>query len=527
MFDLKTVLGNWLEEWIPRKSRKKDYNPRLENPFIANQMDVDALRGVLASAEMGNTRDLFALYRDVLISDTHLQCEWGKRKLAVLGDAISILPVDKTNQADVQAAKVIQDLVALKKKEIILGCNHLLNGHLWPLAVMEKVFKTSTRPGLRYELDRLVVVPYQDLDYTTDPMGGLRLWKLDPGTGTLSGTTEAPDPNRYIVHRGHLFTDVADFWGGPFRALLFWWLMGAMDRDWWARFLERYGSPFLVGKYDASDDAARKILTRAFNAATKIFGLVVSKETQVDMIQAASQQTGEAFDKFLDRCNGEKSKLILGQASSAEQGSSGLNGGENKQHESVRQDIRQYDQQALGLTLEEQLFRQYLDINGYSGSVQMTWGGVSPQEQAALGTLMQSLATAGLEPTDDGVSSLSERLAIPLQRRAMPAAAPGGAPFGVSSLFPLAVPAIVEEGHRSIDRIAANGAVDLSQAFRGSLAPIRRIIIESNSANECSARIASYYSDWNPERLASLIEEALVAYAANGAVSRTHLPSKA
>ncbi len=79
---------------------------------------------------------------------------------------------------------------------------------------------------------------------------------------------------------------------------------------------------------------------------------------------------------------------------------------------------------------------------------------------------------------------------------------------------------LVDLGNLSVDRIAANGAADLSQAFRGSLAPIRRIILESKSAEECSARVAAYYADWNPERLVPIIEQALIAFAANGAASR-------
>ena len=71
-----------------------------------------------------------------------------------------------------------------------------------------------------------------------------------------------------------------------------------------------------------------------------------------------------------------------------------------------------------------------------------------------------------------------------------------------------------------MDQIAANGSTELAQAFRGSLAPVRRIILESRSANECEARLREFYADWRPDKLAGLIEEALVAYAANGAVSR-------
>jgi hypothetical protein len=96
---------------------------------------------------------------------------------------------------------------------------------------------------------------------------------------------------------------------------------------------------------------------------------------------------------------------------------------------------------------------------------------------------------------------------------------PSNTPFSI-----LAAPAPVTAGHALIDRIAANGAADLSQAFRGSLAPVRRIILESRSSSECEARLREFYADWNPAKLSALTEEALIAYAANGAVSRAAAP---
>ena len=512
---VRELLQDWLESWIPRTPKKKVYNFRGEPGFAANRMDVDNMRGVLAAAEVGDTRELFALYRDVMISDSHLQTEFGKRKLAVLGDPISVQPGDKTKPEDVASQKAIEAMIDGGRENFIHACNHLLDGHLWPVSVLEKIYKPSTKQGLRFELAKLISVPHLDLDYTS---GFLQLWELDPNSGYITGRREEPNPNRYIVHRGHLL-QMADFWGGPFRCVLFWWLMGAMDRDWWARFLDRYGAPFIVGKYAPADDAARNILARAFQAATKIFGLVVSKSTEVQLLQAATSQTGDAFKMFLDVCNDEKSKLILGQTSSAKQSEGGLSNSGNKQHESVRQDIRQYDQMILSLTIEQQLFRPYLDINGFTGATpRLIWGGVSNEEQAALGDMVLKFAQAGLEPTDDGISTLSERVAFPLQRKAVPALVPG--PFSAPLLL-TAGDRLVVAGNASVDRVASNGAADLSQAFRGSLAPVRRIVANSSSAQECEARLREFYADWRPEKLAGMIEEALVVYAANGAASRS------
>ena len=109
------------------------------------------------------------------------------------------------------------------------------------------------------------------------------------------------------------------------RSLVFWWFFGAMDRESWARFIDRYGSP--LGKYDQADDESRTVLERAFNQATKLFGVVISKETEVELMQASAAPTGEAFEKFHDIACREKSKLIVGQTGSQNTKSTGLGSG--------------------------------------------------------------------------------------------------------------------------------------------------------------------------------------------------------
>ena len=66
-------------------------------------LDADRLQMILRSAIGGGTRWLFALYRDMIITCAHMQAELGKRKLAVLGDVMNVVPLDKTNADDVAA----------------------------------------------------------------------------------------------------------------------------------------------------------------------------------------------------------------------------------------------------------------------------------------------------------------------------------------------------------------------------------------------------------------------------------------
>jgi hypothetical protein len=81
------------------------------------------------------------------------------------------------------------------------------------------------------------------------------------------------------------------------RSILFWWLLATMDREWWARFLDRYGSPFLLGTYPRGDADSRSVMERAFALAVKLGGLVVSADTKVELSQAAATASRPAAQR--------------------------------------------------------------------------------------------------------------------------------------------------------------------------------------------------------------------------------------
>jgi phage gp29-like protein len=495
-------LPQLFDKLIPTK-KATAVNDRFEPTFIANLMDVDRVHQILRNAEAGDTEDLFALYRDMVLADAHLQTEFGKRKLGVLGDALAVLPNSKNNALDGAAAEAVKRMID-DCPAFIRGCMHLLDSTLYPVAVVEKIYRAT--PDGRYELADLIPVPHRLLDFKD---GTLKIHETDAQGMKLSGSFTPPTA-RYIVHRGHLLS-TPDNWGGPMRSLVFWWLLSAMDRDWWARFLERFGAPFILAKYDTNDNAARSKLTMALSAATRLFGLVVSKGTEAELIQATANQSGEAFERFHAVCNREKSKLILGQTLSADAQSTGMGSGVAKGQSAVREDIRQFDALMLGTTLRQQLARQFLEINRIPGDPpRIVWSPDASEISESTGTLIANLAQAGVELTDDALQVLGERIGLEVRRRA-PAAISA---FAASPHAPNAAVLADKAG----DHIAGDGAATLARAFRGSLAPIRKIILDSTSSEDCEQRIREFYADWSPERLAPLVEEALVAYAANGAV---------
>jgi hypothetical protein len=422
-----------------------------EMPNLSGNATVSSIQSALRAAEGGETRELFGLYRDLTAGGSHIQAEFNKRKLAMLAQPKSVLPADKAKAEDVKAAAAVTQMIA-DCENWNDGITHLLDSCLWPVAVVEKIFRPvepgepAAVLGLKFTLKRLEIVnptllcfrkPYQSGwraagKMPASPSGvvtadawepDLRFWTTDEEGRILFDyeRTYSADRVRHVVHRGHLLVGMRDCWGGPMRAIVFWWLLSVLARDWFGRGMERWGSPFPVGRTDAKNPAAVDMLREAFSLSTKVGGLVVDHETQVELKEIAASGMADAYEKFLNVCNREISKVIVGQTASAEAQSTGLGSSVGDLHSDVRQDIRMFDQMRMGDTLKSQLFRQCLAVNGIQANVpDIVWGGLSDEDAKALAEVLNILSTAGFEPTDEAIPTLSERLGFEIQRKAPP-----------------------------------------------------------------------------------------------------------
>ncbi len=402
---------------------------RNELPITASNLDVDQVASILRQSEQGNSTLFWRLCRTVVLQDAHIQSELFKRKNAVLGDPLTVTPWDKNNPADVEAATAVE-LMLLNSPDIFNINAHLLDATLYPLSIAEKVFATAdpSAPelGRRFSIAELVPVPYRLIGWDQDGN------PIVTDKEQFAGFQSAPpiDTSRYIIHRGHMLS-APDRFGGPMRSIFFLWLLSAMATTWWARYLERYGSPFIVGRVDGSDDNDRRILESAIAYSTQLGGLVVSNVSQVELKESA-KDSGAGFESFKAHCRREISRLILGQTLSSEASPTGLGSGTADLQGDVRSDIRRFDARCLGETLRNQLVTQWLDLNGYTGRPPtITFAEDTTEEVKRTADLLQSLAAAGIEPTDDALTPLSERLGFPIQRKA---AAPAYSPFAAEGV---------------------------------------------------------------------------------------------
>jgi phage gp29-like protein len=276
----------------------------------------------------------------------------------------------------------------------------------------------------------------------------------------------------------------------------------------------------LVGKYDQSDDESRIILEQAFQFASRLGAVVISRQTDVEIKEAMSKSGGEGFELFHKVCQREKSKLIVGQTTSADAETGGMSGsGVSKVQSQVRGDIRQFDSLWLGNTLRYQLFDPFLRINGIRGRAKISWGAEESDDIVATSETVANLSQAEIEVTDEGLETLGLRVGLPLQRKKViePPALPQ--PGGRMRTLSAAALHRYDRADLANQTIARTGAARLSQAFIGAFAPVRRLVLESDGPEDLIANIEHFYGEvYSPEQLAPVILEALAAHAANGAV---------
>jgi phage gp29-like protein len=561
-------------------------NPRWEPINISQNATAQSVQTAIREAENGETRELFRFYRDALLGDDHIQQCFNARKICILSEPISIMPADKNNPDDVIAAsacrRAVQDCENWTR-----ATAEMMSSFLWPVTVTERLYRPADaplrgEPKLTWTLRKFEAVNPMLFCFrwsyltggiamgTASPMqqAGLgltagnfmvdlemwepffKLWPIDNSGRIIydAASAEYLDRRRHIVHRGHLLTEYRDNWGGPFRAILGWWLLRQLGRDWWAAFMQRYGMPFLKGKTNVEDEEAIRFLHDAFQMARRIGGLVIGHEDEVELCEAMVTGGAEGHERWVNFCNSAISTFICGQEMSSTSKSSGNFGDEGKAKLQgiVRDDVRKFDQVRLAETIEKQIFDPLLALNGLAGHVKATWGGLSPEESLGTGAVLVQLANAGLEVTDDSIPVISDRLGFTVQRAARslgmepdlqdgkrPAGAPdatrggarapgkqfgGGAPEGTGAAQlrapTLSVHLPAGEGGHPSDAITARKAAALAVAYRGAMAPVARIIEDSASPEEAQANLAAYFRDWKPDRVRAVCEEALQLCAA-------------
>lgn len=251
---------------------------------------------------------------------------------------------------------------------------------------------------------------HPDLRFYNTFANGLIDWTMD--------RCYKPDPDRHVLHSANVATSsMRENFGGTLRGLIPWWFFSQNGRDWFARAMERYASPFAVAYANTANKNVFDLLTKAFNQATKVNALIVPPQAKIELKEVMVSGMADGYSKFIEVCNTEKTKAILGQTLSTSSKGSGMMGGSGVAdlHSDVKEEWALFDKRSYCEMQRKQIFDPYLRINGYSGRCRSVRGGINPSQQALMSKTLQSLYLSGIRVAKSEEQVLTNTYGIKLE----------------------------------------------------------------------------------------------------------------
>lgn len=304
-----TISGN-----IPRPWQKQPAIVRITQPKRFNIDTADFMTAVRAAENVDYSQrtKLYDLYTDILL-DTHLSSVIEKRKNAVLCSSIEFQRKGKPDDA------INEQILSPWFYRCV---SDILDARFWGFSLLQ-FYKNNE--WIDYDLvPRKHVEPVRKLILTqqTDLLG--TSWEefadlLFIGRSTDLGLLAKAAP--WVIYKRNTTAD-------------------------WAQFSEVFGMPIQEYIYDTDDEDAR---IRALNDANSIGSLATfihGKDTELQLREAGNK-TGSAdvYERLVERCNSEISKLVLGNTlttESSEKGTQALGTVHKKVEESVAKADREY-----------------------------------------------------------------------------------------------------------------------------------------------------------------------------------------
>lgn len=296
--------------------------------------DIASWRVALRNAESiyaPNRTQLLDLYDEVKL-DGHLCGIVGKRIDAVLNKALHF------ETRDGQRVDAMEELL---ESEVFYNIITL---------ILETRF---------YGVGGLEFIPGSELNFVEIPRKHI---KLERGLIALTqnDTTGIPykdNPNLLIL-------------GEPWKLGLFlqctpYALFKRGDMSDWAQFIEIFGQPMRIGKYDAYDPTVRGQLKRAMDEMGSSFSAMIPKQAEFEILDGKqTNANGDLQAKFREACNEEMSVVILGNTETTSK-ASGSGYAIAKEHGKQQMEITRRDMSYVLQKLNSPQFKAILQSYGY------------------------------------------------------------------------------------------------------------------------------------------------------------------
>lgn len=251
-------------------------------------------------------------------------------------DALLAVPF-RIEPSEGPAAEFLEEVLTPMMRDAITGA---FQARLFGYSVLEAVYykRADNKIGLAYLGEK----PFEWFEPRAD---GRLMFFPDDGSG---GSTGIEVDQRYKFFLTRSRPTYRQPYGEALLSRLYWpWYFRSNGWKFWGKFLERFGTPLLVGK--SSDP---KAMVKALLLAHSQAVIGVDTKDAVETVGAPSGNNGQAFDSFESAIIRRIQKVVLGQTLS-----SGTDGGAGSRalgqiHDNVRTDKRDSDIQLVIKTVQ-------------------------------------------------------------------------------------------------------------------------------------------------------------------------------
>ncbi len=484
------------------------------------------LARLLRAAEEGDATAYLELAEEMEDKDLHYLAQLGTRKRAVAQlpitvEAASDAPHHKEH-ADFIRKWLDRDMLQAEVFDILdaIGKGYSVTEMIW-----------STRPGKWTPQDLKWRFPQW---FEFDRINGETLMLRTAGE-------PAPlEAGKFIVHVSKAKSGLP-IRGGLARAVAWGWMFKNFSIKDWVSFLETYGMPLRVGRYDngeTEDNIA--ILARAVADLGSDAAAVFPKTMEVQFIDGkGGSAPGDLWRSMAEYIDDQVSKVVLGQTNTADAKAGGLGSGQAEVHNEVRKDIRDFDAAMLAATIRREIVVAMIMFN-FGPQDEYPRIKVGEVDSEDVETLLKAVGVLVPMGVKVGARQMAEKTGLPVPEpgeellQVTPTPEPGNLPAGapgapldglpprptpthglLSPLKPpvgqIAAASATADGTREPDPIetAADAFLDdWSELVEPMLRPIEQLLATSSSLAEFRDGLASLVAAMDESAVTALLARA-------------------
>lgn len=336
--------------------QKQDYGriiqPSSYREYLATGLTPSAFAEYLRQADVGDVRSQAFILQEMESKDITIMSELQKRKLAVVKYPWVISPLDESSQAQ---------KVAEFCEQAIKG---LVNFHDDRIDMLDALGKGVSFNQIGWDNSEGDVWPtelkyFEPWHFRPDP-NNAEAWRLLTMDDMVDGIA-LPD-RKFLIHKYKAISGSA-VRAGLIRILGFMYIFKNFAIKDWLTFLDLYGIPLRIGRYEPGTGEPEKSILRSavMNLGTDA-AAVISKQTEIEIANAISGTTGNPHQVFVDYIDKQIRIAINGQTLTSDIGSTGSYAAAST-HKDVMHELTQADARALDNTIRWGLLEPIVFFN--------------------------------------------------------------------------------------------------------------------------------------------------------------------